>query len=375
MTRGAINVRPVTYLRALPRLVAGIAGLALIPVMMAPAHAATGASRTWVSGVGDDANPCSRTAPCKTFAGAIGKTAEGGVISVLDPGGFGAVTITKSITINADSSIASILAVGQGSAITINAPATAKVTLRGLDLISFNDPGTCATEAGIRILSAGTVRLDDLTLNGFGTGVDVPTTSSLALAMSDLDISGSCTAGISLAPADADTATSTPAGSVTATLSGSSITDNPVGLAVTARAELWASTSRIAHNTTGLALQQGIAHRGCGVELVANTTNGAFTDATCADTAPASTTPTTPATPAAPVTTKPAQTTYCIVPSLRGRTLADAKSALAAAHCRVGRIQRTTAKAKLRNKVVKQKVQPGVIARQGTRIALVLGRR
>src|SRR5258706_6576507 len=59
------------------------------------------ATRTWVSGVGDDANPCSRTAPCKTFAGAISKTAKDGEISVLDPSGFGAVTITKSITLNA----------------------------------------------------------------------------------------------------------------------------------------------------------------------------------------------------------------------------------------------------------------------------------
>src|SRR5260221_4167848 len=57
------------------------------------------ASRTWVSGVGDDANPCSRTAPCKTFAGAISKTAAGGEIDALDPGGFGAGTITKAITI------------------------------------------------------------------------------------------------------------------------------------------------------------------------------------------------------------------------------------------------------------------------------------
>ena len=57
------------------------------------------ATRTWVSGVGDDVNPCSRTAPCKTFAGAISKTAAGGEISVLDPGGYGAVTIAKSITI------------------------------------------------------------------------------------------------------------------------------------------------------------------------------------------------------------------------------------------------------------------------------------
>ena len=64
----------------------------------APVHAQ--ASRTWVSGVGDDANPCSRTAPCKTFAGAISKTAVNGEINCLDPGGFGAVTITKSITID-----------------------------------------------------------------------------------------------------------------------------------------------------------------------------------------------------------------------------------------------------------------------------------
>ena len=66
------------------------------------------ATRTWVSGVGDDVNPCSRTAPCKTFAGAISKTAAGGEISVLDPGGFGAVTITKSITIDGGGIIGSI---------------------------------------------------------------------------------------------------------------------------------------------------------------------------------------------------------------------------------------------------------------------------
>src|SRR5919206_4188032 len=68
------------------------------------------ATRTWVSGVGDDANPCSRTAPCKTWAGAISKTADGGEIRALDPGGFGAVTITKSITLDGSGTMASILA-------------------------------------------------------------------------------------------------------------------------------------------------------------------------------------------------------------------------------------------------------------------------
>src|SRR5216110_1728469 len=95
----------------------------------APAHAQ--ATRTWVSGVGDDANPCSRTAPCKTFAGAISKTAAGGEISVLDPGGFGAVTITKAITLNGDGTLASILVSGT-NAIIINAAATETVIIRNL---------------------------------------------------------------------------------------------------------------------------------------------------------------------------------------------------------------------------------------------------
>jgi hypothetical protein len=91
------------------------------------------ATRTWVSGVGDDANPCSRTAPCKTFAGAISKTATGGEINVLDPGGFGGVTITKSITIRSDHLQAGVLVSGT-NAIVINAPASDRIVLEGLDI-------------------------------------------------------------------------------------------------------------------------------------------------------------------------------------------------------------------------------------------------
>src|ERR1700675_735636 len=79
----------------------------LLSVLATSAHAQ--ASRTWVSGVGDDVNPCSRTAPCKTFAGAISKTAVNGEIDVLDPGGFGGVTITKSIIIDASPFIGGVL--------------------------------------------------------------------------------------------------------------------------------------------------------------------------------------------------------------------------------------------------------------------------
>src|SRR4030081_2792533 len=70
------------------------------------------ATRTWVSGVGDDVNPCSRTAPCKTWAGAISKTAAGGIIDALDPGGFGAVTITKAMTLEGNGTLASTLSSG-----------------------------------------------------------------------------------------------------------------------------------------------------------------------------------------------------------------------------------------------------------------------
>src|SRR5687767_8342177 len=91
------------------------------------------ATRTWVSVVGDDANPCSRTAPCKTFAGAISKTATNGVISTLDPGGFGAVTITKSITIDGSDQIAGVLAAAT-TGVIINAGATAVVKLRNLEI-------------------------------------------------------------------------------------------------------------------------------------------------------------------------------------------------------------------------------------------------
>src|SRR5437773_10596455 len=89
------------------------------------------ASRTWVSGVGDDANPCSRTAPCKTFAGAISKTAPGGEIDALDNGGFGAVTITKAITIEGGSNTAGVLVSGTNG-IIINAGTGDNVTLRNL---------------------------------------------------------------------------------------------------------------------------------------------------------------------------------------------------------------------------------------------------
>src|SRR6201987_5060302 len=92
-----------------PKAVLSLSALLCAAAWQLPAQA----TRTWVSGVGDDVNPCSRTAPCKTFAGAISKTAAGGEIDALDPGGYGTVTITKSITIDGGGGVvASVLSSG-----------------------------------------------------------------------------------------------------------------------------------------------------------------------------------------------------------------------------------------------------------------------
>src|SRR5712671_2174678 len=95
------------------------------------------ATRTWVSGVGDDVNPCSRTAPCKTFAGAISKTANGGEVDCLDPGGFGSVTITKSITLDCGFT-GGVLASGSAGVIVNDSSLNAVVTLRNLTINGGN---------------------------------------------------------------------------------------------------------------------------------------------------------------------------------------------------------------------------------------------
>jgi hypothetical protein len=135
------------------------------------------ASRTWVSGVGDDANPCSRTAPCKTWAGAISKTAACGEIDALDPGGFGAVTITKSITLDGTGTFASILA-SLVNGIIVNAASTDVITIRGISINGF-----CNGINGINILQAKTVNVEDCVIFRFntGNGITVNETNDLNL--------------------------------------------------------------------------------------------------------------------------------------------------------------------------------------------------
>ena len=158
------------------------------------------ATRTWVSGVGDDANPCSRTAPCKTFAGAISKTAAKGEISVLDPGGFGALTVTKSITLNGDGTLAGILSANV-SGIIINAGATDVVYIRNL---SINGAGTGLN--GIRWIAGKALHVENCKISGIGNnsagngnGIVVALTATAGnLFVKDTNIQTCAVAGIAV---------------------------------------------------------------------------------------------------------------------------------------------------------------------------------
>jgi hypothetical protein len=207
-------------------LMTGVMALAV----MGPPMAVGQASRTWVSGVGDDVNPCSRTAPCKTFAGAISKTAPSGEINCLDPGGFGGVTITKSLTINCEYTEGGALVAGAGvNGILVNAGAGDIVILRGLDI-----NGAGSAQNGIRILAGAAVYVEDTIIHGFraasGLGISYQPTGTTELHVRNSTITGNGNAngtggGILIQPTGASSI-------ARVTISDSEISNNTFGVRV-----------------------------------------------------------------------------------------------------------------------------------------------
>jgi Right handed beta helix region len=150
----------------------------LLVICLLSSAAQAQATRTWVSGVGDDANPCSRTAPCKTFAGAISKTAAGGEIDALDPGGFGAVTITKAITIDGGGGqVASILVSGTNGVVVAAGP-TDVVILRNLRINGIEGTGSGGID-GIHFQSGAALHVENCNIFGFtANGINVVTSAA-----------------------------------------------------------------------------------------------------------------------------------------------------------------------------------------------------
>jgi hypothetical protein len=278
-------------LRIRPRLaVAVVAGLAVLAAVIAaviavgPWAAATASAqsgtnpRSWVSGVGDDFNPCSRTAPCKTFAGAISKTAPGGEIDVLDPGSFGTVTITHSISIESHGEFAGVLN-ARTNGIVVKAGPNDNVVLRGL---TIDGQGTGVN--GIRFLSGGTLMVEDTTINNETVdGIDFEPSGASKLFVVDSKIrnnGGASSFGILLKPGAA--------GSAKGAIDNVRLTNNTVGLEVSTGGKATVNATVAASNGIGfdaeaggvatkLALTGGLATDNSGGAVVANGTKATVT--------------------------------------------------------------------------------------------------
>ena len=341
----------------LPALLA-VVSMAVATLAMTAPPASAQATRTWVSGVGDDANPCSRTAPCKTFAGAISKTAVGGEIDAMDDGGFGGVTITKAITINGGGHVASALVSGT-NAIIVNAPVNAQVVLQGIDIVGLNiAEGSCTSLSGVLINSAASVLIDDVDISGFTTAVSAPLGSSsldvyVDISLHNTRIHNNCQYGVRLNPAVGHPGR--------LAMDATSITGSNTALSVAAGGEAWVSNSQIYLNNTGvLPVAPGKIHSYCNNQVAGNATDGAFTDNLCGGVA------TTPPTPT--------PTTYCTVPQLKKKSVAQATVALAAAGCTAGKVKKKNAAHKFKGKVFEQAVPPGIEVKLGTAVALTVGK-
>ncbi len=238
------------------------------------------ATRTWVSGVGDDANPCSRTAPCKTFAGAISKTAAGGEINALDPGGFGAVTITKAITIDGGGGqVASTLVAGTNG-IIVSAPATAIVTLRNLRI-----NGLAGTPSGglngVQFLSGLALHIENCTIFGFtqnGININLNTAAGIGVFVTDTIVSNSGAGGIAARNAGA--------GKVFVSMQRVTLTRNGIGVKAdgsgAGQIVAGVSDSFIAGNTTGVSSVGGPGGAGVQVTRSSITNNGTGAESTAA---------------------------------------------------------------------------------------------
>ncbi|MDH2344385.1 right-handed parallel beta-helix repeat-containing protein [Bradyrhizobium sp. SSUT77] len=239
-----------------------MAGLLLPFATSQSAHAQ--ATRTWVSGVGDDVNPCSRTAPCKTFAGAISKTAAGGEINCLDSAGFGTLTITKAISIYCEGTVGGVLAAGTTGFI-VNAAATDHVVLRGLDI-----DGAGTGIKGVNVLQAASVLIEHCFIRNFnsagGVGIFVnPSNFNSMLMIRDSVISHNGTAADG-----AGVQINTNGGSSRSTINNTAIHKNFIGLNVLGTSNVQVNNSNISENlSTGFALS-GAASGRIGRSMIVN---------------------------------------------------------------------------------------------------------
>jgi hypothetical protein len=349
------------------------------------------ATRTWVSGVGDDVNPCSRTAPCKTWAGAISKTFIGGEIDALDDGGFGTLTITKSITIDGGGHMASALASGiNGFNINIaentNDP-NRRVVLRNLSVNgtgAFGSVGTNTGLNGINLTSNGAeelhlenVRIFNFTQHGIKVAPGATAPALLNMTLDNVFVADNNMNGLDIrVPDGSHQVNALVRNSV---FKGQHATGGPageVGIGVSADtgAHVWLTGDAVFGNDIGLKTfarlgTPGVIDSFCDNQIGGNTDNGTAPNLLCPQPAPPQVINNT-------ITNTLVAPKECVVPALKGLPVGFARSLLGVADCALGRVtkKRTTKRSRV-GKILSQGRKPGTTLPEGTKIKVTVGKR
>jgi len=366
--------------RACLRLAAVLLTLAA-SVALLPAAAQAQASRTWIAGDGDDSFTCSRTAACKTLAGALSKTAEGGEINAIDAVAAGAVTIAKAITIDLSGTFGGILN-STTTGVIVNAGADDDVVLRGLDIEGGGavDP-TCPNNGvyGIRLINGRTLRVEDVSIDRQRTaGVQlVPDATDPKVVLDNVDITNACGTGVNAAPANAH--------AIDVLVRGGTISNSGTAISAADGARVRLTGTMIFGNGFGLVTVGTGVIEGCGDnQIVGNgtgaaPTNGIASPVDCNPAAPPpaiAPAPPPPPPPAAAVVQPEAAVIACAVPRLFGLTLAKARTKLRKAHCALGRVTRRTTKRATRvDRVIAQGADYGFTGPDGANVSVTVGRR
>jgi hypothetical protein len=348
------------------------------------------ATRTWVSGVGDDANPCSRTAPCKTWQGAFIKTATGGEINALDSAGYGAVMLTRSMTLDGEGVHASILSGGQ-TGVVVNIPATdpnQRVVLRNIGINGTGGVGTSVGLNGVRIDSAKTVHIENVRIGNFvQNGIDFTpvATNDTSLVLDGVTIAEIGGNGLTVGAANAaqklDVLVRNSSITGSRGTNGGTAGETGIGISADTGAHVWLTGTTIFDNLIGLKTfarsgSAGVIESYCDNQIGGNTDDGTPPHRLCPD-PPVRTVIVPGPSPAPVVVTHTVRApVVCKVPGVKSLRIHAARRVLRAAHCRLGKVTRRKVTKRSRvGRVIAQRPHKGKKLAKGAKVAVTLGRR
>lgn len=127
-------------------------------------------ARTYVSRVGNNLNPCTRTLPCRQINRGIDAVQPGGEVVVLDTANYQGFTVNKAVSITASPDASPAITVVSGNtAIVIDAGSSDVVNIRGITVNGLR--GTQDPSFGADIESAAAVHFQDCNFLNLGIGV------------------------------------------------------------------------------------------------------------------------------------------------------------------------------------------------------------